>query len=173
MNTTVAETKTDSTNKRRPAKPEIKLYAGIAAFVLIVAAVTMAGPRLLHGTAVHTSSPQAPVVTVSRPLQREVHGRIQLLGQFSAVDEVELRAQVGGTLWRTAVQSRTSEKGNCGEQAVQSRQSRSKGGNRQFRPLPFAVSSPEGAPSAEPRRDELRGVLGSPSSAAAGALKDL
>ena len=98
MDTTVAETKTDSTNKQKPAKPEIKLYAGIAAFVLIVAAVTVAGPRLLHGAAVHTSSPQAPVVTVSRPLQKEVHGRIQLLGQFSAVDDVELRAQVGGTL---------------------------------------------------------------------------
>ena len=98
MNTTVAETKTDSTNKQKPAKPEIKLYAGIAVFVLIVAAVTVAGPRLLHGAAVHISSPQAPVVTVSRPLQKEVHGRIQLLGQFSAVDEVELRAQVGGTL---------------------------------------------------------------------------
>lgn len=98
MDTTVAGTKIDATNKQEPAKPGVKLYAGIAAFVLIVAAVTVAGPRLSHGAAVHPSSTQAPVVTVSRPLQKEVHGRIQLLGQFSAVDDVELRAQVGGTL---------------------------------------------------------------------------
>jgi multidrug efflux system membrane fusion protein len=38
------------------------------------------------------------VVTVSQPLQREVDVRAGFLGQFSAVDRVELRAQVGGTL---------------------------------------------------------------------------
>ena len=37
-------------------------------------------------------------VTVSKPLLREVDTRIGFLGQFSAVDRVELRAQVGGTL---------------------------------------------------------------------------
>src|SRR6201995_5184808 len=40
----------------------------------------------------------APVVTVSSPLQREVDTRVGFLGQFSAIDRVELRAQVGGTL---------------------------------------------------------------------------
>jgi RND family efflux transporter MFP subunit len=39
-----------------------------------------------------------PVVAVSTPLQREVAPRLEFLGQFSAVDEVGLRAQVGGTL---------------------------------------------------------------------------
>lgn len=44
--------------------------------------------------------PQAPVlpVTVSRPLRQEIDTRLGFLGQFSAVDRVELRAQVGGTL---------------------------------------------------------------------------
>src|SRR6266481_2895658 len=37
-------------------------------------------------------------VTVSKPLVRDVDPRIGLLGQFSAIDRVELRAQVGGTL---------------------------------------------------------------------------
>jgi multidrug efflux system membrane fusion protein len=37
-------------------------------------------------------------VTVSTPLLREVDTRIGFLGQFSPVDRVELRAQVGGTL---------------------------------------------------------------------------
>jgi multidrug efflux system membrane fusion protein len=40
----------------------------------------------------------APLVTVSQPLQRTVDTKVGFLGQFSAVDRVELRAQVGGTL---------------------------------------------------------------------------
>jgi RND family efflux transporter MFP subunit len=39
-----------------------------------------------------------PRVTVSAPLQREVDTQVRFLGQFSAVDRIELRAQVGGTL---------------------------------------------------------------------------
>lgn len=42
-------------------------------------------------------APALPV-TVSLPLQRSVDSRAGFLGQFSAVDRVELRAQVGGTL---------------------------------------------------------------------------
>jgi len=37
-------------------------------------------------------------VTVGKPLVRELDSRLGFLGQFSAVDQVELRAQVGGTL---------------------------------------------------------------------------
>jgi len=40
----------------------------------------------------------APLVTVSQPLQRALDSRVGFLGQFSAIDRVELRAQVGGTL---------------------------------------------------------------------------
>jgi len=39
-----------------------------------------------------------PEVTVSTPLQQDVADSTSFLGQFSAVDTVELRAQVGGTL---------------------------------------------------------------------------
>lgn len=39
-----------------------------------------------------------PSVTVSAPMERDVERRLVLLGQFSAVDRVELRAQVGGVL---------------------------------------------------------------------------
>jgi multidrug efflux system membrane fusion protein len=44
--------------------------------------------------------PQAAAlpVTVSEPLRREVDSRLGFLGQFSAIDRVELRAQVGGVL---------------------------------------------------------------------------
>ncbi|UWZ85216.1 efflux RND transporter periplasmic adaptor subunit [Occallatibacter riparius] len=40
----------------------------------------------------------ANVVTVAQALERDLHGRLQFLGQFSPVDQVELRAQVGGIL---------------------------------------------------------------------------
>ena len=45
-----------------------------------------------------TSPPSLPQVVVSKPLVRELDSRLGFLGQFSAVDSVELRAQVGGTL---------------------------------------------------------------------------
>jgi len=43
-------------------------------------------------------TPPPPQVVVSKPVQRQLDARLGFLGQFSAVDQVELRAQVGGTL---------------------------------------------------------------------------
>jgi RND family efflux transporter MFP subunit len=47
-----------------------------------------------------SGSPQqaAARVTVSKPLQQNLDRRLGFLGQFSAVNRIELRAQVGGTL---------------------------------------------------------------------------
>jgi RND family efflux transporter MFP subunit len=39
-----------------------------------------------------------PLVTVSPPVERDIERRLGFLGQFSAVNRVELRAQVGGVL---------------------------------------------------------------------------
>lgn len=50
------------------------------------------------GTAGRPAVPPVPQVVVSTPLQRELDTRMGLLGQFSAVDQVEIKAQVGGTL---------------------------------------------------------------------------
>ena len=44
------------------------------------------------------ATPPPPHVTVSTPLEATVAPQRSFLGQFSAVDSVELRAQVGGTL---------------------------------------------------------------------------
>ena len=43
-------------------------------------------------------APPVPQVVVSTPLARAVDSRLGFLGQFSAIEQVELRAQVGGTL---------------------------------------------------------------------------
>jgi membrane fusion protein, multidrug efflux system len=68
-------------------------------------AVAMTGVVLVYlGFAPHRAnqaaalSPPVPPVTVSQPLQHDIDTRVGFLGQFSAVDRVELRAQVGGTL---------------------------------------------------------------------------
>jgi hypothetical protein len=49
-------------------------------------------------------------LTVSKPLVRPVDTRIGLLGQFSAINRVELRAQVGGTLTEMPRAARGSSK---------------------------------------------------------------
>ncbi len=82
----------------RPSKPGIKAWAGSLIALGLVAGGVIAGPRLLAPSAEQAAVVTPPVVAVSVPLQRDVDKRFQFLGQFSAVDQVELRAQVGGTL---------------------------------------------------------------------------
>ena len=48
--------------------------------------------------AASTGPARLPKVIVSKPLIRELDSQLGFLGQFSAVEQVELRAQVGGTL---------------------------------------------------------------------------
>src|SRR5690348_3988649 len=82
----------------RPSKPGVKVWAGSLVALGLIAAGVIAGPRLLAPSADQAAIVAPPVVTVSAPIQQDVDTRLQFLGQFSAVDQVELRAQVGGTL---------------------------------------------------------------------------
>src|SRR5258705_8139662 len=82
----------------RPSKPGIKAWAGSLIALGLVAGGVIAGPRLLAPSVDQAAVVTPPVVAVSVPLQRDVDTRLQFLGQFSTVDQVELRAQVGGTL---------------------------------------------------------------------------
>src|ERR1700733_10418534 len=81
-----------------PSKPGVKAWAGSLVALGLIAAGVIAGPRLLAPSADHPAVVAPTVVTVSAPIQQDVDIRLQFLGQFSAVDQVELRAQVGGTL---------------------------------------------------------------------------
>lgn len=57
--------------------------------------------RYSHGasrSSAHTHPAALPEVLVSKPLVRDLDRELGFLGQFSAVSQVELRAQVGGTL---------------------------------------------------------------------------
>ena len=72
----------------------------VAGFVLVALVAGAASFKLWERAPASTAQaavPPAPV-TVSRPLARDVDTQVGFLGQFSAVDRVELRAQVGGTL---------------------------------------------------------------------------
>jgi membrane fusion protein, multidrug efflux system len=76
----------------------VKFWAGAG-----VAAIALAAAGLAYSyrpsEAAEQAAPQAlPQVVVAKPLVQELDSRLGFLGQFSAVDQVELRAQVGGTL---------------------------------------------------------------------------
>jgi len=81
---------------RRP-----RLWAGAASIaVLLAAGATLLGPQWLHQSSAtaQPAAPPPPAVTVSAPLQRDLASWTTFTGQFSAVDYVELRAQVSGYL---------------------------------------------------------------------------
>src|SRR5258708_30497294 len=82
---------------RRPAW-RIWRVAAAGVALAFFAAFTYLG--FFHHRQARAVAPPAapPLVTVSAPLQRAVDTRLGFLGQFSAIDRVELRAQVGGTL---------------------------------------------------------------------------
>ena len=70
-------------------------------WVLGVAAAGIAALLWVSASSRETVRPMAPPpapVTVSQPLLRDVDTQLGFLGQFSAVDRIEIRAQVGGTL---------------------------------------------------------------------------
>ena len=77
----------------------IRWRTTLAGIVLTVLAVVGAG-AVWRSDSTHAVAPppSPPRVTVSQPLQQTAQSTIRFLGQFSAVDTVELRAQVGGTL---------------------------------------------------------------------------
>ena len=79
-------------------KPGAVAWLGSLVVLGIVTAGVVAGPRLLAPSADQAAAVAPLAVAVSTPLQRDVDTRLQFLGQFSAVDSVEMRAQLGGTL---------------------------------------------------------------------------
>jgi RND family efflux transporter MFP subunit len=71
----------------------------IASTVIVAAAGTGWVTYSHHQAAAANAGPATlPEVVVSKPLIRDIDKRLGFLGQFSAVEQVEFRAQVGGTL---------------------------------------------------------------------------
>src|ERR1700739_2474349 len=87
--------------KATETKGTALVTGGSAAVGLAIAVVAAAWLAYSYrqGDAAASAAPAAlPQVVVSKPLVRDLDSRLGFLGQFSAVDYVELRAQVGGTL---------------------------------------------------------------------------
>ena len=74
------------------------LFAGTITTLTVVAAAWLTYSYRQSDAAASVAPAALPEVVVSEPLVREVDSRLGFLGQFSAVEQVELRAQVGGTL---------------------------------------------------------------------------
>ena len=75
-----------------------KLWVAVGITVAMVATAWLAYSHRQSDAAASTAPAALPQVVVSKPLEREVDSRLGFLGQFSAVEQVELRAQVGGTM---------------------------------------------------------------------------
>jgi len=92
-------------NEDRPPTPRTRRWRMVLAAVLLAALAAIAGEHTWRGTDSPAAPPPAPPqVTVSAPMRETVASTTGFLGQFSAVDAVELRAQVGGTLTVIAFQ---------------------------------------------------------------------
>ncbi len=76
----------------------VRLWTGTGAAIAAAGMAWFAYSYHQSDAAEQAAPPAPPQVVVSKPLQRELDSRVGFLGQFSAVDRVELRAQVGGTL---------------------------------------------------------------------------
>jgi RND family efflux transporter MFP subunit len=92
-----AEEQDPAADRRSRAKRWIAAGGTIA----VLAAALLAN-SYRQSDAVSSVAPASPAslpeVVISKPLVREVSSRLSFLGQFSAVEQVEIRAQVGGTL---------------------------------------------------------------------------
>jgi len=97
------ETQVQTQVAARSSKSSLRIWASTGASALVAGLVIAGAVGYGPATAAKAPAPAAlPAVGVSAPLQRNLESRLAFLGQYSAVNKVELRAQVGGTL--TAIQ---------------------------------------------------------------------
>jgi RND family efflux transporter MFP subunit len=94
----VQETKWEPRQQSNSRKRRNKWIGPALALILLALAAQEVATRLFRSHAPAHSIAVPPVVTVSAPLTHNLDARRQFLGQFSPVESVELRAQVGGTL---------------------------------------------------------------------------
>lgn len=76
----------------------VKRWIAAGATVAVLATVWLANSYRQSDAVASVAPPSLPEVVVSKPLERQVDSKLGFLGQFSAIERVELRAQVGGTL---------------------------------------------------------------------------
>jgi membrane fusion protein, multidrug efflux system len=93
-----SDERAESNGQRTNGRASVKLWV-----VAGIAGITLVGAWARYSPGASGSSAGArpaalPQVVASKPLVQDLDTRLGFLGQFSAVSQVELRAQVGGTL---------------------------------------------------------------------------
>jgi RND family efflux transporter MFP subunit len=79
--------------------PQFKIrIAAASSLVALIVGGALVAHRSMSQKNTESAAHALPEVAISKPLQQELSPRIRFLGQFSAVQRVEVRAQVGGTL---------------------------------------------------------------------------
>src|SRR5260370_32897019 len=97
---------TETGNRRRVGeqrsrvgrRSQAKLWVAVGIAIAVVATAWLAYSYRQSDAAASAAPAALPQVVVSKPLEREVDSSLGFLGQFSGIEQVELRAQVGGTL---------------------------------------------------------------------------
>jgi RND family efflux transporter MFP subunit len=96
MNTQAKDIEVGTIGNPPSGRPGVKVWAGVGA---VAAGLVLAGAARMHSGAPSSAvAPALASVAVSTPVQRDLDTQAAFLGQYSAVEKVELRAQVGGTL---------------------------------------------------------------------------
>src|SRR6201981_1213932 len=98
MNNRIDQAEVGAATPAKPATPASVRWVGKVVAAPVIVAVAATAAHMHWSSAAPVAAPPPPSVAISAPLQRDIEGRLGVLGQFSAVNRVELRAQVGGTL---------------------------------------------------------------------------
>src|SRR6266851_768991 len=93
-----SDDRADSNAPRTNGRASAKLWVAAGLAGIALAAAWLKYSPSAHGSSPDTRPAALPQVVVSKPLVQDLDTRLGFLGQFSAVSQVELRAQVGGTL---------------------------------------------------------------------------
>src|SRR5258707_14594466 len=94
----IHEKTTGTYSSPRTTKSRHRFWLASTVMAGLIGGGLLLGPRIFEPSNEAAAAPAMPTVSVSAPIQGNVESRLQLLGQFSAVQSVELRAQVGGIL---------------------------------------------------------------------------
>src|SRR5712691_5396947 len=93
-----SDDRADSNAPRTNGRASAKLWVAAGLAGIALAAAWLKYSPSAHGSSPDTRPAALPQVVVSKPLVQDLDTRLGFLGQFSAVSQVELRAQVGGTV---------------------------------------------------------------------------
>lgn len=95
-----ANNRVQTVDRVRPPerRRSVGAWVGAAVLISLSGGAWLAYSHHNSGARERAVAPVPPEVIVSRPLEQNVDSLLGFLGQFSAVDQVDLHAQVGGTL---------------------------------------------------------------------------